>query len=883
MKKITYILFFILGISLCSKGQKDTNAYILLLNSANFGEAWSDVLHSSLSKGLQEEDIQIYTEELLVPVMKTQEDAQAKREMLLTKYPVPPNVVIYIGDPGWLVCRPLFDKEWKDVPTLICYSRDSMPESIDALLGGNFKHSMVPAKQLTQNYNLTVLTQPNFGRETVELMWEMLPEMEKIVFISDRRYISISIRNEMCQIVKKHFPNLKFISLSTPELSTEQLLDSLTNYDNKVGIIYYSWFITNKKTEHSYIDDNIQKILFGFTRTPIFTLTDRNKEEGDFAGGHYISANDFSKTAVKTIKKIMNSGNARDIPWMDGGVPQTYLNYQHLKRHNIPTELFPKDATYSEAPPGFFEKYKFHILAAISLICLLITGIVMRLRLFIQKQKQHKREYQLFSQYRKLVDNMPVIYIRKQILSGGDFIFKDVNPAFENVFECQCLQIINKKLSELLPHYEKLRSLANTSTETDSFVISDNTGLHYYDKLTFHSSEEGFEDVFCINRTEEHLAQIRTEEHRIILEELNEKYKLVLRATGLTPWTWDLITKQIDCDLVYTPGLNDMPGSRVIVSDEQYYGLIHSEDRQRIRDAYADLLDGKTDILEQEYRVIYITGEYQWAKSFAIIGERDSSGRPSLLVGASLQIGEQKQLEQELREAKDKAEESNRLKSAFLANMSHEIRTPLNAIIGFSNVLTNTDNEEEKKEFVSIIEKNNTLLLQLINDILDLSKIEAGTLEFTESEVNLEEMFSGIVQSVKLQTSNIETLFEKPEKEYRIKTDPNRLMQVLTNFMTNALKFTTEGYIHIGYRPQGNDHLYFYVTDTGCGISEENRKRIFGRFIKLNPFAQGTGLGLSICETIIAKLGGQIGVESTPGEGSTFWFTLPCKITTELS
>lgn len=879
MKKIIYILLFLFGIFPFIQAQNRNKPYVLLLNSANFGEAWSDVLYHSLSKGLEEEGIHIYTEELLVPAMTIPEEAQIAREMLLEKYPVPPKAVIYIGDPGWLICRPLFDNEWKDIPTLICYSRDSMPESISDLLSKNFHKSMVPAAQITQGYNLTILKQPTYGRETIEIMCNILPGMKKVAFISDSRYISIRVRNELQQTVKKHFPGLKFESLSTPELSTEKLLDTLTDYDDKVGIIYYSWFITNKKTEHSYLDDNIQKVIFGLTRTPVFSLSDRNHEVGSFAGGYYILAEDFSKTAVTTLKEIMNGKAARDIPWKDGGTPDAYLDYQHLKRHNISPELFPKDAIYSQAPPGFFEKYKFHIFTILSFLGLLIAAIVMRLRFFMQKQKQRNREYRLLSQYRKLVDNMPVIYIRKQIMPDGDFIFRDVNLAFEEVFNCPHQLIINKKLSELLPEYEKLKYLADTAEESNSFVISGETGLQYYDKLSFHSSENGFEDVFCINRTEEHLAQLKTEEHHNTLQELNEKYKLVLRVTGLTPWTWDLRTRLIDCDMEYTIGLDEVPSSRLIVTDEQYYSLIHSEDKERIHNAYADLLKGQTDVLQQEYKVIYGPGEskYKWTKSFAIVSERDASGSPTLLVGASLQIDVQKELERELREAKEKAEESNRLKSAFLANMSHEIRTPLNAIVGFSSVLATTSNEEDKQEFAGIIEKNNTLLLQLINDILDLSKIEAGTLEFKEAEVNLEEMFSGIAQSTRLQNNKIEIIFEKPEADYHTQTDPNRLMQVVTNFMTNAQKFTSEGSIRFGYQLQEDNFLYFYVTDTGCGISQENQKRIFGRFIKLNSFAQGTGLGLSICETIVTKLGGKIGVESEPDKGSTFWFTLPYK------
>lgn len=235
----------------------------------------------------------------------------------------------------------------------------------------------------------------------------------------------------------------------------------------------------------------------------------------------------------------------------------------------------------------------------------------------------------------------------------------------------------------------------------------------------------------------------------------------------------------------------------------------------------------------------------------------------------------QKRAENELRLAKEKAEESDRLKSAFLANMSHEIRTPLNAIVGFSGLLAVTDTAEEKEEYINIINSNNDLLLQLINDILDLAKIEAGTLEFVSSDVDINQLMADIEQTSRLKAADgVQVSFVEKLPHCLIWVDKNRVSQVLTNFINNALKFTTEGSIRFGYRHEGNE-LYFYVTDTGCGIAPEELDRVFNRFVKLNSFAQGTGLGLSICQMIIKKLDGRIGADSTIGKGSTFWFTLP--------
>ena len=279
----------------------------------------------------------------------------------------------------------------------------------------------------------------------------------------------------------------------------------------------------------------------------------------------------------------------------------------------------------------------------------------------------------------------------------------------------------------------------------------------------------------------------------------------------------------------------------------------------------------------------------------AILNLRDSEGRTTecyaYVSGEYMEIEDRdcmvitvhditrlKQVEAELKLAREKAENADRSKSVFLANMSHEIRTPLNAIVGFSELLASASTDEEKTQFLEIVQSNNEMLQQLIADILDLSKIEAGTLEFVFSDVDINQMMFDLEQQFRMRVaelgSGVQIVREAPEEEYTMHTDRNRLAQVVSNFMTNALKFTQEGSITLGFRPY-EEGLYFYVKDTGTGIPQEKLPHVFERFVKLKQEKNGTGLGLSICQTIVRKLGGEIGVESEEGAGSTFWFTLP--------
>ena len=256
-------------------------------------------------------------------------------------------------------------------------------------------------------------------------------------------------------------------------------------------------------------------------------------------------------------------------------------------------------------------------------------------------------------------------------------------------------------------------------------------------------------------------------------------------------------------------------------------------------------------------------------------------GRKPLLIGISWDITNLQNIEQELIKARIKAEQSDRLKSAFLANMSHEIRTPLNAIVGFSQLLPSAETAEEKKLYSGIINQNSDILLQLINDILDLSKIEAGTLEYIKRPMNLGEVCRTIYAVHKERVKEGVTLvFDNEEEDLLMEGDQNRIMQVITNFLTNASKFTYEGEIRFGFGRIDKD-IRVYVKDTGIGIEPEKVDHIFERFVKLNSFAQGTGLGLSICRMIIEKIGGEIGVTSELGKGSTFYFTIPYEETGE--
>lgn len=352
------------------------------------------------------------------------------------------------------------------------------------------------------------------------------------------------------------------------------------------------------------------------------------------------------------------------------------------------------------------------------------------------------------------------------------------------------------------------------------------------------------------------------------LAENKFKLEFTLNAAQIIPWEYDITAQTFS-----TQDASVFGGFIIPLND--YLSYVHPEDVPIIQRGLEEIIYGKSATMDIQIRIAFPDKDMRWFELHATVYGRNENGTVSRITGTRKDITDLKMTD-ELIELRNKAEESNRLKSAFLANMSHEIRTPLNAIVGFSNLIAQAENPEEVNDYCKIIETNNALLLQLINDILDLSKIEAGQLDFNYSNVDIPAVFRDLEQVYKSRVKEGVILkSELPDESFIIHSEKNRLTQIISNFLSNACKFTSQGTITIGYK-HIDKGLYFYVSDTGKGIAPENIPSVFNRFSKFDSFVQGTGLGLSICESIIQHLEGDIGVDSELGKGSLFWFTFPC-------
>lgn len=352
--------------------------------------------------------------------------------------------------------------------------------------------------------------------------------------------------------------------------------------------------------------------------------------------------------------------------------------------------------------------------------------------------------------------------------------------------------------------------------------------------------------------------------------ENNKRLAMSCQAGKIYPWIWNVIDETAELSYV-----KDGELVNTFITHESFTEKIHPNHQQMYRDITGAFTRGEVETIRLSFLCHYFSDEYVWLEKIGEVLEYGPDGKPAKAIGILRDITTDKRHEEDIR-AKRLAEESDRMKSSFIANMSHEIRTPLNAIVGFSTLLAQAETEDEKQEYLNIIQSSNEFLLQLIGDILDISKIESGKLEFLYTAFRLNDVFQTQQQAFALRVdSGVNVIFENDGNNYTIVSEKTRFTQVLVNFLSNAIKFTSNGSIRFGYKVMDNG-IYVYVSDSGCGIEKDKQAAIFDRFVKLNNFKQGTGLGLSICKTIITMLRGEIGVDSEPGKGSTFWFRIPC-------
>ena len=894
MKKCLLLLFFYLLSENSAFAQKDAidgKSYILCINSYTESSPWSSRLISNVTEFVQKDPgVTLYVEHLNMLLVENDSILEEAKRNLFDKYEGrSPRMLLLLGNPA-LLLRDEYRKVWGDIPIVLCAQEDYL-DSYEAYIHRrpSTPEERTPLSYLVDPYNLVYLYADLYIPENIRLMKQMIPGMKEFIFIGDGRKVNQDNSALIEQELNTKYPDIKYKFWSAENMTTNQLLDSLYFVDTKTtGVLFASWFYKYAFAGTSMLATNSHKLIAA-TSVPIFSLSMVNIASGKegMLGGYTYNQDRYDAALIQTISDVLKDKQARHIPCYIPTDGAPVINYEILVRDGLSLSTCPANTRFLNKPPTFWEHYRYFILGTLFSILLITLLFLYRIRNLNALKKAQQNEIDAMATYKMLVNNMPILYMQEELVTDKngnpiELIYRNVNSEFEKHFYRK-EEVIGRKGSEIfpesMPEFLHFTKMALTEKRAITFPYYFKAIDTFYDVVLKGTHQGNMIDIFCLDSTELHKAQQK-------LSATNSKLAMALDVANIVPWKWDLKSKTILCDINRPIELStdeqEVEDSQLSVPDSQYFSKIFKEDRERVKQAYRDLIEGRAEKVKEEYRIVNVQKnnlhKVEWVEAQAAVEARDEDGKPLTLVGSSLVITNRKKMEQELTTAKDLAEESNRLKSAFLANMSHEIRTPLNAIVGFSGILASTEEEEEKQEYVSIIENNNTLLLQLISDILDLSKIEAGTLELNYSNIELNELMRELERGflLRVKTDAVKLEFVEPAGPCMVYTEKNRLSQLMINLVTNAIKFTEKGSIRFGYEMRENE-LYFYVTDTGCGIPKDKQQNIFGRFVKLNSFAQGTGLGLSICKTLMDHMGGRIGVESEEGKGSTFWFTLPYK------
>ncbi len=359
----------------------------------------------------------------------------------------------------------------------------------------------------------------------------------------------------------------------------------------------------------------------------------------------------------------------------------------------------------------------------------------------------------------------------------------------------------------------------------------------------------------------------------------NVEYEFVLGTMKLSIWHLDVKTGELTFEHDFREKDSKYMASADGMTMVDSLLPLDPRDSERVRQSLTDLCNGQTSAYHEIYRVLVpYNNTFYWEESYATVAARDVDGKPVKIVGTTQCIDDRKAMEEALVKARNRAEESDRLKTAFIANMSHEIRTPLNAIVGFTSVLPDIDNEEERKSLLDLIHENTQKLLRIVDDVVNISKIESGQEQLVMTTFDLNTMLAEAmaVFAEKL-NPGVELNISFAQDALSVTTDMIRLSTIAKHLISNAMKFTQQGSIIVGFDNPVDGRVCIWVRDTGKGIAEENLERIFERFYKVDEFIPGAGLGLSICRVMASSLGGSVTVESKLGEGSIFRVDIPIK------
>lgn len=864
------VLGFLLFFPLFSNAQEDTvlintgamdvnySKKVLILNSYHQGYPWTDRMTKSILDKFIDRDInvQVHIENMDTKRILNKKIWLEFLRQKLDSYPKGYLDLIIVSDDNALYSLYKIGHHYHSVPIVYCGVAEDMLRHADTCSMFIGVEEYLPFK------------------ENIELGLKLFPKTEHVAIVTDKSKTGISHYYSAREAIRgMDTGDLDLIWINGyNDISTPEMMHRLETLPENTIVIFAIWQIDG---DNRYWDPiKYYPEYSRVSNSPIFTVVDIGIENA-FVGGKVTIPENQGELAAELGIQLLYGELLEDLPRLKDKT-EYYFNWEELNRWNIKIRDLPRGSSILNKPETVYNQYRTFFFLTLSLIILMFVLFWLLLLYHFRYRNYEAQRTEMTNWTKRLANRYNILFEQTynaiMIFNLTTGIVADSNEKAIELFGVQQDSLEGFSLKEYFPNYEEMKDNIEDLLK-EPFEMK----MAKADKSSFHARiilnllrEENNDYIYAIiNDITQRKEQ--EEEIRVSKARLNE----TLQNSKNCYWEWDLVNHTLEKDDNFWLALDIDPQTlKENPSDSNYYvNSIHPDDKDLFFKIINEAIDGKKETILHELRMSFF-GKNTWVEIRGVVAKRDKKGKGLAINGFMMNIDDRKYQEKELIKAKEKAEESDRLKSAFISNISHEIRTPLNGIVGFSNLLGRENlSLDEKRKYLAFINENNDLLLKLINDILEISKIETGTVVLNEESCNLQVICENILAQESINLSPTVTMQLSNIQNINIQLDKIRLTQVLRNLLSNARKFTQKGTIELGCSLK-RDIIEFYVSDTGIGIQKDMQEKIFERFVKVDPFSSGTGLGLSISKALIEKMGGKIWVESEPDVGTTAHFTI---------
>lgn len=837
--------------------------YVCIISSYEYQNEWGQILAKKLKKEV-EGSLHAQNIEIFYTGISNADSLGIARELLKTEewMAKSPSLVIVIGYEAWMTLRSTDDARLKEIPMILCGVQEQEYADYDHFLRNkriaDFRN-LVPVDSLLTGYNALAVTQQNNAKKTMKEIAGLLPQKRDIVFVSGQNYSDIRYAQCLDEVINASYPSLRLLTQKVSKVNNQALGGLKSKIDEERTVIILNHYNAPENPD--------QKDFSDLPDVPVFLLCDKELySTSGFVGGVYEPVPIYSNRIVSGIKDLLSGKKQTDKPHEKA--LRSTINKSAAQKFNINLKNL-SDLLVVAEPQVNKNQYLFAFIGFVLLPLLFIIGVILLIIMIFRKNRSAGK----IEEYSSAVTKFQTIYRNIPVGIGAfheDGSYREWNQEFLKMARLLLPDFkpsnrFNLFTSELIS--EEINEAINKREVGERILTTEQNGVQTRARIIFTPIREKSSgiivSIFDVTQTMEE------NEKRNLLGSIFDK---AMGESRLGIAELDFIKGRCTATDGWYKGLNVVKNTTL----DLCFANLHPQDKPLLVAFMDELEQSKTgDTLTLEIRIQQLDTTYNWVKLTFNIKERDEESRKTICSVVLADIHTHKQREEQLKEACNRIISGNRIKNSFLSNMNNDIRMPLNAIVGFSELIIESTDSAEQKELVKYLNENNEKFLKLVSDIVDMSQIAAGTLKCRMSDVDINEMMNELIANIQPSLNNpqVQLIFH-PQEHCVVYSDRDKLLQVMTNFLNNALKATQRGSIELGYKILSKK-IQLYVKDTGCGVEPEKREHLFDRFSKKTNEYTGAGTGLSISSAIIKLLKGEIGFDTELDKGSNFWCTIP--------